>query len=395
MAAVLVAADRSAPRNVVLVGAGHAHVEVLRSFAKSPPPGVSLTLVTRTRSTPYSGMLPGLVSGIYRLEETQIDTWPLAMAAGAKFLHAEAIGLDLNSRHVLCRDVAPVSYDIVSFDIGSTPNTEGVPGASDYAIPVKPIDGFLNQFDALRRRVRERIGGSRIVLVGGGAAGIEHALSIERRLRTEATEAGLGSGQLKFAVICASAEILPTFPARFQSKFRRVLQDRGIAIIENARVRAVAPGTIQIEGLPAVSADEILWVTEAAAPVWLATTGLPLNRDGFIEIEATLRARNQQNVFSVGDVAAFLPRNLPKSGVYAVRQGPILSENIRRLVAGERLRRYSPQRQTLYLVSTGERHAIGTRNGLVVEGDWVWRFKDWLDKRWMSRYQAAVGVGRH
>src|SRR5258708_2393454 len=388
MVAVVVAADRLPSRNVVLVGAGHAHVEVMRSFAESPPVGVSLTLITRTRCTQYSGMLPGLISGIYRLEEAQIDTLPVALAAGAKFLHSEAVGLDLNARRILCRNSAPVPYDIVSFDIGSTPNTERVPGASDYAIPVKPIDGFLNRFEALLRGVKERMGSSRIVLVGGGAAGVELVLSIERRLRTDMTKAGLGSGILKFILVCASTDVLPTFPRRFRSKFRRLLRERGIEIIANARVTAVVSGEVRIEGQPALAADEVLWVTEAAAPEWLATTGLPLDRHGFIEIDATLRAQGQQSIFSVGDVAAFLPRSLPKSGVYAVRQGPILSDNIRRLVAGERLRRFSPQRETIYLLSTGERHAIGTRNGLVVEGNWVWQFKDWLDRRWMSRYQA-------
>lgn len=376
-------------QNVVLVGAGHAHVEVLRSFAEAPLPGVSLTLITRSRYTPYSGMLPGLIAGIYRLEETQIDTLPLATAAGARFLHSEAVGLDLDPRRVLCRDAASVPYDIVSFDIGSTPNSGGVPGASEHAIPVKPIDGFIERFEALRRRVMQRPGGSRIVVVGGGAAGVELALSMQRRLPADMAAAGLQDGVLKFTLLCASAEILTTFPARFQRKFRRVLGKRGITIVANAHVTEVRPGQVQIEGHPGLLADEVVWATEAAAPGWLEATGLKLDRHGFIEIDATLRAAGHQNVFSVGDVAAFLPRKLPKSGVYAVRQGPVLSQNIRHLVAGEELGRYTPQREALYLVSTGERHAIGTRNGVVLEGDWVWTFKNWLDRRWLRRYQQT------
>jgi selenide,water dikinase len=391
MAAVMVAANRMPPRNVVLVGAGHAHVEVLRSFAERRPQEANLTLVTRSRNTPYSGMLPGLISGIYRFDETQIDTQPLAMAAGARFLQAEAVGLDLGSRRLHCLDVPPVPYDLISFDIGSTPNTGGVPGASEHAIPVKPIDGFLERFEALRRRARER-SCSRIVLVGGGAAGIELVLSVERRLRTDA---GAVSGRdgLKFVVVCASAEILPNFPERFRRKFRRILESRGIEIVENARVTGVAPGEVHVQGLPTLPADEVLWVTEAAAPKWLRATGLALDGSGFIEVDETLRVRGQDRVFSVGDVAAFSPNNLPKSGVYAVRQGPILSDNILRHLSGRRLRTYSPQREALCLVSTGGRHAIGTRNGLVMEGAWAWRFKDWLDRRWISRYQMKASVG--
>lgn len=226
-------------------------------------------------------------------------------------------------------------------------------------------------------------------MIGGGAAGVELALSIQQRLSAEMAAAGLEPDLLKLELVCASADILPSFPDKFRNKFRRVLGERGVAIIANARVTAVVPGAVQIEGRAAVAVDEVLWVTEAAAPEWLGTTGLSLDLHGFIEIDATLRAAGHHEVFSVGDVAAFLPRKLPKSGVYAVRQGPVLATNIRRLVDGKELCRYSPQHEALYLVSTGKRHAIGTRNGFVVEGDWVWRFKDWLDKRWISRYQFS------
>lgn len=388
MAADMVGASRR-PTHVVLVGAGHAHVEVLRSFAESPPPDVSLTLITRSRYTPYSGMLPGLIAGIYRLEETRIDTRPLAAAAGARFVQSEAAGLNLDLRRVICRDEAAVPYDIVSFDIGSTPGTGGILGAADHAIPVKPIDGFLDRFEALRHRVMQRSGGSRIVVVGGGAAGVELALSMQRRLSAEMAAAGLPSGLVKFTLVCASADILTTFPARFQRKFERVLGERGIAIVADAPVTEVRPGHVHIKGHPALAADEVVWATDAAAPEWLGATALELDPRGFIEIDSTLRAVGNLNVFSVGDVAAFLPRKLPKSGVYAVRQGPVLAQNIRRLVAGKELRQYSPQRTALYIVTTGERHAIATRNGLVVEGDWVWTFKNWLDRRWIRRYQSC------
>jgi len=278
MAAPVVEAGHGRLQHVVLVGAGHAHVEVLRSFAMSRPAGVRLTLITRAWNALYSGMLPGVIAGLYPVKEAHIDTRPLAAAAGATVVRAEAVGLNLNSRHVLCRDLPPVPYDVASFDIGSTPNTEGVAGAADHAIPVKPIDGFLSRFEALRHRVRERAGGSRIVLVGGGAGGIELVLSVERRLRAEATEADPRSRPLKFAVVCASATILPEFPASFRRRCRRILQSRDIDLIENARVTAVAPGRVHIGEDRAVPADEVLWVTEAAAPKWLGPTGLCLDQ---------------------------------------------------------------------------------------------------------------------
>jgi selenide,water dikinase len=177
-------------KDVVLVGAGHAHVAVLRRFAMKPLPGVRFTLITREVHTPYSGMLPGLIAGHYGFDDAHIDTGPLSRFARARLYQDEAIGLDIDGRRVICRNRPPVPYDVVSLDIGSTPNTESVSGAREHAIPVKPIDGFLGRFEALKARVLARKGRARVAVVGGGAGGVELLLSVEHRLRREVTRAG-------------------------------------------------------------------------------------------------------------------------------------------------------------------------------------------------------------
>lgn len=379
------------PRRVVLVGAGHAHVEVLRSFAEAPPRGIALTLVTRSRYAPYSGMLPGLIAGLYRPDETRIDTRPLARAAGAAIVEASADGLDLGTRRLACDGRSPVPYDILSFDIGSTSDGDGVPGASEHTVPVRPIDSFLQRFDSLRRRVLEAGKTTRIAIVGGGAAGVELALSVAHRLRTDLREAGRPLDGAQFVLVSGASALLPDFVPSFGARFRTVLDDAGVEVVTGAPVAAVEPGRLILDGRPAVTADEMLWVTGAAAQPWLRSTGLPLDERGFIPVDSDLRVRGLANVFAAGDIASFTSRPLAKSGVYAVREGPVVAENIRRLVAGEPLVRYRPQRHTLYIVSTGRRHAIGTRNGIVVAGNWVWHLKDWIDRRWIGRYQA---VGR-
>ena len=154
----------------------------------------------------------------------------------------------------------------------------------------------------------------------------------------------------------------------------------------------VEAGVLHCEKHAPIPADEILWATRAGAPPWLKGTGLALDADGFVQVDACLRAVGHADVFAAGDVAAFGPRDLPKSGVYAVRAGPVLADNIRRTLTGRRLRPFRPQRDALYLVSTGERHAVGTRNGLVIEGDWVWRWKDWIDRRFMRRFKTPPSV---
>jgi selenide,water dikinase len=373
-------------KDVVLVGAGHAHVNVLRTFGMKPEPGVRLTLITRQVHSPYSGMLPGQVAGLYRFDETHIDTGPLCRFAGARLFQDEAIALDLASRHVVCRNRPPVSFDLLSINIGSTPNTCDVRGANEHAVPVKPIDGFLDRFETMRARLLAKGQRARVAVVGGGAGGVELLLSLERRLRRDFAVAGHDPGQLSFALVTSSSEVMPSFPKALRHRFAEILVQRGIELLAGAAVIQVGPDALQLEDGSVLPFDEILWTTRAAPAGWLQETGLTLTGDGFIHVGTTLESVSHPGVFAAGDVAALEGYRLPRSGVYAVRQGPVLARNLKRALTGRRLVPYNPQKATLSIVSTGQRHAIATRNGVVVAGEWVWRVKDWIDRRFMRRF---------
>src|SRR5689334_14466095 len=168
-------------QDLVLVGGGHAHVHVLKSFGMRPVPGVRVTLVSRDVETPYSGMLPGYVAGHYRLEECHIDLGRLARFAGARLIRDEAVGLDKAHNAVLTRAHPPIQYDHLSIDIGSTPRADEVPGAAENTIAVKPIDRFAKRWEALLARA-DTAPRLRLVVVGGGAGGVELALATHHRL---------------------------------------------------------------------------------------------------------------------------------------------------------------------------------------------------------------------
>jgi selenide,water dikinase len=331
-------------------------------------------------------MLPGLIAGHYGFDDAHIDAGPLARFAGARLYQDEAVDLDLAGRYVICRRRPPIPYDLLSLNIGSTPNTADVPGASEHAIPVKPIDGFLRRFEALQARVLARRGRTAVALVGAGAGGVELLLAVEHRLRQAVARTGFDASGLSFVLVSDVPDILPSFPAAFRARFHAILAARGIAVITGAPVTRVEAGRLMLAGYGPLAADEILWTTQAAPARWLAKAGLPLDARGFLRVDQTLRVVGRDDVFAAGDTIAFSGRELPKSGVYAVRAGPALAENIRRTLTGRSLRRFRPQREALYLISTGGRHAVGTRNGLVVEGDWVWRWKDWIDRRFMRKF---------
>lgn len=378
--------SNSSPQQIVLVGGGHAHVHVLSAFGRQREPGVAFTLVTRDLMTPYSGMLPGVIAGLYRAEQAHIDLTRLCAATGARLVHAEAIGLDHAAKQVLLAGQPRVSYDVLSIDVGITPALSGIEGASEHAIAVKPIGLFLQKLEALIALVRKPDGLRRVAVIGGGAGGVELLLSLRTRLMNEMRAASLDAERLSF-VLVTDDEILATHNRRVRAAFRRIFAVRRIELYEHAQARAVTGQGITLSDGRSIAADAVLLTTGAAAPVWFADTGLALDPGGFIAVGATLQTTNDPTVFAAGDCAALVESPREKAGVLAVRAGSPLAANLRRFTRGEALEPWYPQAHHLALISTGERYAVASRGWFKAEGAWLWRLKDWIDRRWMRQYQ--------
>jgi selenide,water dikinase len=378
--------DQPVLRDIVLVGGGHSHVVVLKRFGMHPLPGVRLTVICRDTHTPYSGMLPGYIAGHYGYDEVHIDLARLARFAGARFFRDEALGLDRAAAKVLCRNRPPVPYDCLSINIGSTPQMDNVPGAAEHAVPVKPINGFNARWLLLLERVRKHAGATRIAVVGGGAGGVELTLAMQYRLRNELRAAGRNPDELSFHLLTSDPVILPTHNASVRRAFERVLVERGVELHCNAEVDRVSAARLQTAGGETVGADEMVWVTRAGGAPWLVETDLALDADGFIQVGDTLQTLTDAKVFAAGDIASMVHHPREKAGVFAVRQGLPLAENLRRAVEGRALKPYRPQSSWLALISTGDQYAVASRGALGFQGAWVWRWKDWIDRRFMRKF---------
>ena len=369
-------------RRIVLIGGGHAHVGVLDAFRRRPP-AAQVILVARDLLTPYSGLIPGVVAGAYAPQDAHIDLARLASACGVAIVHGEAEGVDRAGRQVRLRDGSRLTYDVLSIDVGVTTALDAIEGAAEFAIAIKPIGTFLAKVEKLLHEIEASDRPQRVVMVGGGAAGVEVLLALQERVQTMA--AGQ-AGQIRFSLVTAG-ELLAGHNARVRAAFRRILTERSISLREGVRVTRISGDTVELESAPAEQADFVLVSTNARAPDWLANTGLPTNPGGFLRVLPTLQAEGDPDVFAAGDCADLVATPREKAGVYAVRAGPPLAENLRRRVEGRATEPWTPQARHLSLITAGANYAVASRGVFKLEGEWVWWLKRWIDRRWMDQYR--------
>lgn len=373
-------------KDLVLVGGGHSHIAVLKKFGMRPVPGVRLTLVCRDVHTPYSGMLPGLIAGHYTYDEAHIDLRKLAVFSSARFIRAEVTGLDPESRELRFADRSPIPYDLLSLNTGSTPGVQRVPGAEQFSVPVKPISRFLPRWNGLLDRVVALDEMPRIAVVGAGAGGVELTLAMQHRLRGLLVEHGKPP-DVAMHLFSAADRILPTHNARVRSKFGRILSARGVSVHCGSPVAEVLSDGLRTAGGWSGHFHEVVWVTDASAAAWLGDTGLETNERHCVRVDECLRSISHPTVFAAGDVAAVDAHPREKAGVFAVRQGPPLEANLRRALWGRECKPFHPQKRFLSLISTGDRYAVASKSAWSVEGEWVWKWKDRIDRHFMDKYQ--------
>ena len=360
--------SRPIATDIVLLGAGHAHVEVLRRFAMRPEPGVRLTLIGREPETPYSGMLPGLIRGDYTHQQAHIDLAPLAAMANARLILAEATAIDPDARTVTIPSRPDTSFDFLSIDVGGIPVVPHGAG-----IAVKPIGGFL---DRLHRLEADLPQGARIAIIGGGPGGVELALALAVRF----------AGQLRLVLVSATQEPLATAPPSARRAVRQALVDAGVELVSGVTATALESGNLLLSDGSHIEVATALWATGVHGPPFLAASGIACDESGCIRITRDLRSLSHARIFAAGDCAALEGDPRPKAGVWAVRAGAPLADNLRRAATGRPLEPWKPQRDALAILGLGHGRAVAWRNGIALQGRKIGWLKDRIDRRWMRMY---------
>ncbi len=375
-------------KNLVLLGGGHSHVAVLKSFADSPVKGVKLTLVTPYPQVLYSGMLPGFIAGHYEQNECHINIATLAHFAKAEVISAHAAGLDSLNHRVLLHNGETVDYDLLSINTGSVPRLDGVPGAKEFSLPVKPAEKFWITWSRLLAEATARSTPLSIAVVGGGAAGVELVLAMQYRLLKDLKAKQNTPPQ--FHLINDMPTLLPRHNAKVRKIIERVLHEKKVTVHLSSKVQSMEAGVVHCFGAKDIAADCVVWATGPGAPPWLAKTGLTLDAHGFIAVNDYLQSLSHSRVFAAGDVASLHGAAHPKSGVYALRQGQPLADNLRAALTSQPLAPFAPQKKALAIISTGDKYAIATRSGWAFEGRLIWTIKDHIDRNFIEKYNHLV-----
>ncbi|MGE3780539.1 MAG: selenide, water dikinase SelD, partial [Pirellulaceae bacterium] len=375
--------DPSIEHDVVLLGMGHTHAHVLRMWRMHAWPRTRLTCVSNFPVATYSGMLPGVLAGQYRAERMEIDLVRLCAASRARLVVGHVMGLDRTNRCLLFDDRPPLPFDLLSIGIGSVPQADRAERQDPSILPIKPMQTFLTRLEArLDELVRQGVQQIRVAVVGGGGGGVEIAFCIGARLNLV-----LRHIPYQLTVIHGREELMPGTTAKTARVARDELQRRGVELLLGRRVIHASRGRMTLDDHREIEADLVVWATSAVGPPLLGKFGLATDERGFLLTRRTLQTRDDDAIFAVGDAGTIEGEDVPKAGVYAVRQGPVLWRNLSQKLREGPLEAFRPQRGFLKLFNTGDGRAIGEYRGWTVFSSWAWQLKDWIDSRFMLRFQ--------
>lgn len=364
-------------KHIVLVGGGHAHALVVHALGRyiKRNPSIVFTLISDQTHSPYSGLLPSVIAQHFKPDAHLINLPALCKKTGVNFIHARVDNIRPDAQQVITTCGQTIDYNVLSINTGITPDTR-TQGVKQFATAVKPIHAFYELWQHIERE--SKTGESKhIAIVGAGAGGVEVAFAVKHALDARHTVHLLTQGDA----------VLSGYPSAVQKKVAKFLAQKNIQLHTQWPVKRVTKNTLHSNKGNTLHADYILWCASAQPATWLENTGLELSAKGFIRINECLQSTSHPNVFAVGDTAIHTPNPYPKAGVYAVRQAPVLLDNLLLKINGDApLKPFTPQKKFLSILALGEQTAIASWPPFYMSGKWMWRWKRYIDLKFMNQF---------
>lgn len=370
-------------KKLLLVGAGHAHIGLLRRLRTEKLEGLEVALITEQPQSIYSGMLPGWMANHYRLDEISIDIASLCMQAGVRYIQRPIIKVDAASRIVTTNNDEHFDYDILSLNTGADTDLRwlnkdaDINHTSNTTIAIRPLAAFVNHWQQILANASQ-VAFYRLAIIGAGAAATELVMAAQVALQR------INPNHQVF-LVCGD-ELLPGFNQKFRRRVIKQLNRHNIQIIP-ARATAYHDGqlcTVQGSAQESLPVDAIIAATGVTGAAWTQHTDLEIVDNGFIAVNATQQSTSHPNVFAVGDVATRVDKEVAHSGVHAVYGGVVAADNLLAYAAERPLQTYQPRARTLYLLSCGDKYAIASWGKYSLQGRWLWYLKRQIDKRFVE-----------
>ncbi|MBD3194043.1 MAG: pyridine nucleotide-disulfide oxidoreductase [Candidatus Lokiarchaeota archaeon] len=364
-------------KDLIFIGGGHAQLESLKNTEKYRSLGLDVKLISPNAFTYYSGMGPGLLGGLYEPEETRFNVKKLVESGEGTFIQDKVVKIDPVNQKLYLESKKEVKYDLISIDVGSVIFSENLHIEGDKFIPVKPIENLIKIKSSIISGNLKDL--SNIIIVGGGPAGIEIATNLNQLKKTINKKINIK--------IISDTKILESYPSKVREIALQSLNKKGIQVYESKKVEKILDNKIYLDDGTSEECDLGILATGVKPVNILDDSGIPQDQDGSMIVNSHLQSIKYENIFGGGDCINMKDNNLDKVGVYAVRENPILYKNLLNFVKGKPLIQYTPQENYLLILNMGNKKGLAWKGNTVLKGKMMFYLKNFIDKRFMRKFQ--------
>lgn len=356
-------------KTVVLVGSGHAHLEVVKALTSEETAKHQFLLISTSRQTYYSGLIPRLITGEIEDKSLTINSADFAETKGIKFIQDEVQSVDQINRTVGLRSGEKIQFDLLSINVGGTPTP--IPSNAPFdTIYLRPFDAFLPRWREIQR-VCSACVSPRFVVIGGGAAAVEIAAALRIRLNKNQAK------KSEVHLVTKGSRLCENYSEVISDQIKQSLLNSDIKVHLNEPVNQIYQKAIKLSQGGNLEFNSIFIVT-------------PTQPSKIFSGKVDSKLQLSSNIFATGDGTEMADHpHLPRSGVIAVHQGRHLCQNIRNVLNDLEPLDFKVKTKQLNILITGENAARLVWGNLSFEGRWPLRMKNWIDKRYMSSFEIS------